>query len=193
LADEGYLYKSHISSGRIPTDKSYRLFVDRILERGLSYHFDFDDLFNDNIDNIHFFIRSLTKHISDMTKSFVMGYLVEDDFFWKDGLLEVIKEPEFNDRDYLLDFVNFLERLENDIDRLIEFKNNSGINVFIGEENPFPKAEKFAVIVSSCNLPKNGRSKKSIISVLGPKRMSYDRNIGLMISLLKELNKLEHG
>ena len=32
LEDEGYLMQPHTSAGRIPTDKGYRLFVDRIAQ-----------------------------------------------------------------------------------------------------------------------------------------------------------------
>ena len=30
LEDEGYIAQPHTSAGRIPTDKGYRLFVDRL-------------------------------------------------------------------------------------------------------------------------------------------------------------------
>ena len=33
LEDMGYLYQPHISAGRVPTDKTYRLFVDSLTER----------------------------------------------------------------------------------------------------------------------------------------------------------------
>jgi len=32
LAEEGYLYKPYISSGRIPTDKAWKFFIDTIFE-----------------------------------------------------------------------------------------------------------------------------------------------------------------
>ena len=33
LEDEGYIAQPHTSAGRIPTDKGYRLFVDRLSQR----------------------------------------------------------------------------------------------------------------------------------------------------------------
>ena len=32
LEEEGYIHQPHTSAGRIPTDKGYRLFVDRLAE-----------------------------------------------------------------------------------------------------------------------------------------------------------------
>ena len=36
LEDKGYLYHTHTSSGRIPTDRAYRAYVDRMMHRPLS-------------------------------------------------------------------------------------------------------------------------------------------------------------
>lgn len=33
LEDEGYIAQPHTSAGRIPTDKGYRLFVDKLMRR----------------------------------------------------------------------------------------------------------------------------------------------------------------
>jgi len=47
-----------------------------------------------------------------------------------------------------------------------------------------PKAKDFAVISSRYRLP-NGE--EGVISILGPKRMAYDKNISLINSLAEAL------
>jgi len=49
-----------------------------------------------------------------------------------------------------------------------------------------PKAKDFAVISSRYRLP-NGE--EGVISILGPKRMAYDKNISLITSLIKLIDK----
>ena len=190
LTDRGYLYQPHTSAGRVPTDKSYRFFVDNLLEKELKYPVDFEinkeKLFKKE-DDIFQIIQYLTRFIAKKTRMLTISYLLNEDFLWKEGWEEVLREPEFEKRDYVLSFTEFLERFENHIERYIkELKKDEGINVFIGEENPLPEAEDFSIIFSSCCLIKN---EKGIISILGPKRMPYKRNLELINSLIKELKE----
>src|SRR5690349_7562347 len=37
LEDGGYVHQPHTSAGRVPTDRAYRVFVDRLLERRMPF------------------------------------------------------------------------------------------------------------------------------------------------------------
>ena len=112
-----------------------------------------------------------------------MSYFEKEKIFWKEGWEEILKEPEFREEDYIMNFTKLLENFEKNIANL---KLNSGIKIYIGRENPFKKAKDFSIISSKCFLPDE---EEGIVSLLGPKRMNYDRNIGLMNSLVKLLEK----
>jgi transcriptional regulator of heat shock response len=181
LTDKGFLLQPHTSAGRIPTDKGYRLFVDELLgkepkESGV------EDWFESEVEDTFKFIQSLTRHIAEETRALTLSYLEKENLFWTEGWEEVLREPEFEERDFLINFTNFLKTFENHIG---ELKDNSNINVYIGKENPLPKAKDFAVISSRYRLP-NGE--EGVISILGPKRMEYDKNISLINSLVKLLD-----
>ncbi len=60
----------------------------------------------------------------------------------------------------------------------------SGVQVIIGKENKVVIAPEFSTIVSSINLHKK---KEGVVVILGPKRMAYDKNVGIMNSLIKLL------
>ena len=139
------------------------------------------DWLKNDLEDTFQFVQSLTKHVANMTKSLTLTYLEEENLFWKEGWEDVLKEPEFRERDCLLDFTNFLRNFENHIDDL---KTDSNINVCIGKENPLPKSKDFTVISSHYHLPQGGRG---IISIVGPKRMTYEKNINLINSLIKLL------
>ncbi len=182
LTDKSFLLQPHTSAGRVPTDKGYRFFVDNLLAKKTKSSAEVEDWFKDDIEDTFQFVQSLTKHIAEMTKTLALSYLENENFFWKEGWEDVLKEPEFEERDCLLNFTNFLRNFESHIE---ELKTDSDIiNVCIGKENALPKAKEFTVISFQYHLPGGG---KRIISILGPKRMAYDKNINLLNSLAEAL------
>jgi len=172
LTDNGYLCQPHTSAGRTPTDKGYRFFVDNLLEKELN-SFEMGDWFNDEIEDNIKFIQVLTKNLAQISGALVLSYLEKKKVFWREGWEEILKEPEFGEKDFAVNFAEFLENFENDIEN---FKINSGIKIYIGKENPLKRAKDFSLISSRCHL----LNEDGIICLLGPKRMAYDKNISLI-------------
>ncbi len=181
LTNKGFLLQPHTSAGRVPTDKGYRFFVNNLLEEKSKYPNNIEKWFEGEIGGTFQFIQSLTKHIAETTGTLTLGYLEKENFFWKEGWETILRAPEFEEKGYLLNFTNFLTNLEKHIE---ELETGPDVNVYIGKENPLPKSKDFSVISSHYHLP-NGE--KGIISILGPKRMAYDKNISLISSLIKLL------
>ena len=183
LTDKGYLCQPHTSAGRVPTDRGYRFFVDDLLEKQFKDLKETEKWFEEEIKDEIKFIQSLTKSLAVYSQVLTFSYLEEEKIFWKEGWEEVLRRPEFEEKDYLFNFTNFLEDFEKGIEG---FKINSGIKIYIGKESPWKSAKDFSIISTKCYLPEK---KKGIISLLGPKRMDYDKNIGLINSLIKILEK----
>ena len=178
LTDKGFLCQPHTSAGRVPTDKGYRFFVDNLLEKEFE-DFEIGDWFNNEIEDNIKFIQVLTKNLAQISGALVLSYLEKEKVFWREGWEEILKEPEFGEKDFAVNFAEFLENFENDIEN---FEVNSGIKIYIGKENPLKRAKDFSLISSRCHL----LNEDGIICLLGPKRMAYDKNI----SLINSLNKL---
>lgn len=190
LTDKGFLSQPHTSAGRIPTDKGYRFFVNNLLNK----ESDNKDMALANNEGPAFakasarqgdnfkFIQSLTRHLAEQTRALALNYVEDEDIFWKEGWEEVLREPEFEERDNIIDFTKLLENLEQHIG---DIKKESGLSVYIGGENSYPKAKNFTVISSHYHLPSG---EKGVISIIGPKRMEYDKNINLINSLKKLLD-----
>ncbi len=181
LTDKGYLYQPHTSAGRAPTDQGYRFFVDRLIEKGVSSFDRINDWFQEEIGVTKEikFLQRLTKNLAHLSHVFVLSYFEKEKIFWKEGWEEILKTPEFTQLECIINFMEFLENFEKNIENL---KINSGIKVLIGKENPFKKANDFSIISSRCCLLDGSQT---IISLLGPKRMNYSRNIRLINSLTK--------
>lgn len=185
LTDFGFLFQPHTSSGRVPTDKGYRLYVDELLnkefleESGLF----FDDLVEKEMKDTFRLLSLATKSLAENSSTLALSHLLGEKTSWKEGWELVIQEPEFREERFAVSFRDFLQHFEEEIE---DFKIESGINVYIGRENPFPKARDFSLIISKCSLP---HKEKGVLAILGPKRMSYQRNINSMNSLLRILDR----
>jgi len=185
LTDKGYLLQPHTSAGRIPTDKSYRFFVDNLLNRGFSINErveEIEEIFREE-DDVFRLASRLTKFLAEETSSLAILNLPERDFIFKEGWEELLKEPELFERDFFSDFAKAIEQFDQSFK---DFEFNSGIKVYIGKESRVPKAKNLSVISAKCRLP---NKEKATLTILGPKRMNYDKNINLVHSLTKFLEK----
>ncbi|MFC1789611.1 hypothetical protein ACFLYY_01390 [Patescibacteria group bacterium] len=188
LTDKGFLLQPHTSAGRVPTDKGYRVFVNNLLGKKETKEVKKEtkiEKWSESSDDDHFkFIQSLTRQLAEETKSLVLNYIENEDIFWKEGWEEVFKAPEFGERDNIIDFAKLLKNFETHIE---ELETEPGVRVYIGKENSFPKAKNFTVITSRYHLPGGERG---IISIFGPKRMAYEKNISSINSLMRLFDNL---
>src|SRR3989344_6433973 len=153
LTEEWYLEQPHTSSGRVPTDRGYRLFVDEGLEKyadeeGMEAEADFSDLALAYYQNI----------------------------LWKEGWESVLRAPEFAQNEVLVNFTKFLLDVEQNIRGA---KMDKAVEIYIGKENPFSRVGDFSMIMCECDF---ARGQNGFVAIVGPKRMPYHRNIGLMHS-----------
>jgi len=184
LTDKGFLYQPHTSAGRVPTDRGYRFFVNDLIEKGFfgeDYNLEIEKWVDEEISGTIRFVQSITKSLALASSALALSYLPEERILWKEGWEEILQEPEVEGKNFISNFFKLLENFENNIKDL---KINSGIKIYIGRENPFPKANDFSIICSRCYFP---TGKKAVVSLLGPKRMDYNRNIGLINCLTKLL------
>jgi len=206
LTDKGFLSQPHTSAGRMPTDRGYRFFVDSLLDKGISDFedvFEIEKMFKEEKEDILRFASHLSKFLAETSSNLATIHLPEKDFFFKEGWEEIFEEPEFKEQNLIFGFTRLLENFEKNIENLkvnskseLPFMEKKGkkrtlssspIKVYIGKENPFSKSKDFSIISSKCILPDE---EQVIISLLGPKRMDYDRNISLINSLIQILEKL---
>lgn len=191
LTEQGYLFQPHTSAGRIPTDKGYRFYVDELLEEEF---LDFDDKkffekfkkIEKEIEDSLKFVQVITQTLASVSSNLALGYLSEKDFLWKEGWGEIFREPEFRNSDFCSRFIKMVNDFEKEIKEFSQ-GNFSIPKIYIGKENPIPKSKEFSMIISRCPIPQ--LKEGVILTILGPKRMAYQKNIGLMNSLIKLLAK----
>jgi len=170
LTKKGYLYQPHTSAGRLPTDKGYRYFVDRLMEK------DFSTAWQKEVEASLEFIREMTEFLAEESSNLALGYLSEERILWKEGWTDVFREPEFSRAGYVASFIKALDDLERNIAK-IDFPRE--VHVYIGRESPLGRSRDFSLITLGFG--------QGIFGLLGPKRMSYDKNISLLIDLCRKI------
>jgi len=176
LTDLGYLVQPHTSAGRMPTDKGYRFYVDNLNSKTKAGGFN-----QIEVEDSFKFFQHLTQKIAELTSALTLTYFPAEDIVFKEGWDEIFKEPEFEDSAFIAKFMEAVQDCEKHID---EVKNVDDPQVFIGKENKMVQAPEFSTIVSKIRLP---QKKEGVVVILGPKRMAYDKNVGIMNSLIKLL------
>ena len=71
LEKDGYLTQVHHSSGRVPTDKGYRLYVDGVVQRGVSTN-NVQSLFQNDIQLIGHNVQQIVGQVTNL-----MGNLID--------------------------------------------------------------------------------------------------------------------
>lgn len=180
LSEHGYLEQPHTSAGRIPTDRGYRFFVDEamaqdppIREEEVVERQEIQQKIRDHMELAQAASRSLAEASSNLT----VVYFPERRLLWKEGWEELLRAPEFETREPIQNFMNFLVDVEKGIRK---FHSEKLVEIYIGEENPFSKEKDFSIMISAYSFPKK---QTGIMALMGPKRMAYQKNIGLLNSL----------
>ncbi len=187
LVEEGYLEQPHSSAGRVPSDKGYRYFVNKILGKRPPPRQQIKEkvqrMERRMKDEIRF-LRELTCLLAGLSSSLTYSYLTDKDLYWKEGFEETLLYPEFEDIERLHSFLDLTKKFEKQLQKRFSNKiENNEIKVYIGKENPF-QIKDFSILISKCRLSKD---RQAIVALLGPKRMAYDKNISLINSLVKLL------
>lgn len=173
LTNQGYLYQPHTSAGRVPTDKGYRFFVDKLLGQ----------IRSSNIGGLRssrehlgvFLMREITRFLAEESSDLAVGYSTVDKIFWKEGWQDIFEEPEFEEPGLAAAFARMIDDFEESVDAMLLHQTK----VYIGRENPFSKTQDFSIILSGFG--------DGVFAILGPKRMSYDKNINLIQTIWQKI------
>jgi heat-inducible transcriptional repressor len=93
---------------------------------------------------------------------------------FRDGVREVLSQPEFSRSERLLDIIDILEQRTLSSAIPIRQLGEDGVSVVIGEENTHESLRECSVVVARYGTP-GGPS--GVVAVLGPTRMRYSRTI----------------
>lgn len=183
LEDEGYIVQPHTSAGRIPTDKGYRWYVNRLIVRDITER-KLEALagqYRELTQNPDGSVPSAARMLSSLTKMLAVSGLRNGRGVYEFGFSRLFDMPEGDNLEAVREITQIADSLD---DHIQEFADASRENVavFIGEENPTHTAHHTSVLARSVTLP-NGE--EVVLLVLGPKRMSYNKHVPLLDAMAR--------
>lgn len=183
LESDGYLYQPHISSGRIPTDKGYRFFVETIMEdRELSREEQRSlqkELLQLRAKNIRL-SRTTAKLLSALSGNVGLSGVVSKDKeeFYEFGLPKLLEGvTEQGEIDEVCRLAEVLDLIDEKVDVLLSQMKDGETRIFIGKENPIRGISGYSMVVSPYTSKEGDRG---VIALIGPKRMEYAKNKSLI-------------
>lgn len=188
LEDLGLITQPHTSAGRIPTDKGYRFYVNRLTEQNENEQLLLNS--NNSKDNFLRGFRAISSRVSaqndraDQAIRSAVDSLVEltgnlglatiGDQLYINGIYNLFSQPEFESGEAVQSVAQLLDNLD---PWLREVAPNEPLNVYIGSENPIGKSSGASLIISKFESP---FSENSYIGVLGPTRQNYGKVVRLV-------------
>ena len=173
LLDEGFLDMMHTSSGRVPTSRAYRIFLEQLMDehefpvlqevalkqRLWPVRFDMNKMLLESV-----------RGLSDITSLMAIA-TTSDGFVYHSGVVNILDHPEFWNIDtaksalYMVEKYELLEKLF----QKVSFSPRE-IKYLIGEELGNENLTNVALVFAPYQVGKNS----GFLGVLGPSRMDYE-------------------
>jgi len=170
LENQGFILQPHTSAGRIPTEKGYLYYVEKLIKikpidkKTQKY---LKGMFSDERP-----LKNLAKGVAENSHLAVfLGY--EDKDYFYTGLSNLFGQPEFFTHELVYDISEVVDHLDEVIYNIFDevFEEPQ---IFIGSNNPFGK------FCSTVLAKFKSKKRKGLLGILGPTRMDYQNNLALI-------------
>ena len=185
LEKMGYISQPHTSSGRVPTDKGFRYFVNQLMDRVKLSVKEQDYLKRElvKLQMAHIEMsRRLAKLLSEYSNQASFAIFPEE--VSTVGLSNILDNPALPAED-AKEIAEFFDNIDEHAQQIMSDYGGKGKpQTFIGKEIQLSKKSDYSMIVSGLQLPSG---KKGVIGLVGPKSMKYEKNLTLMEYIAKLL------
>lgn len=196
LEGQGYVRQPHTSAGRVPTDRGYRSYVDRllevrrpsrplfILEERLRHQAGMAPLLDDLLAAASHMLSHECHHVG-----FAMG--PDADLrrpLYVKGMSSLLDYEMTAGLDFSLASLRNLLRIIEEKHRLMrllgEYIDGAGLKVVIGAENRSPDLRECSLVAATYG----DGDRKGTVGILGPTRMRYSRAISLVDAMAQAVS-----
>lgn len=166
-----YIMQPHTSSGRLPTEKGYKYFIENLMpvytlsrKEGL----DLTEALKQSNEE-HRAVKSLAKIVAEMAQNAAVVGIGSHDSYYT-GLSNLFAQPEFKDWNRIVSLSDVLDKMDEVLAKLrsVRFEQPT---VLIGADCPFGSLCGSVVV----SLPPG-----YMIGILGPMRMDYAQATAIM-------------
>lgn len=190
LMELGLLEKSHISSGRFPTDQALRMYVSNLLgSSSLNPMITVEirqGIFRDRFSK-ETVIDSILKIVSDETESVAFVVINDISRYW--GVSNLFKYEELHSWDKLQRIMNILEDT-NFLKNMMRKYSGSGVSLVIGEESGVKGLGECAMVFTQLPF---WDTNNAHIGVIGSKRMDYAKSVPALREVQSSMRNVMKG
>jgi heat-inducible transcriptional repressor len=172
LTELGYLKKSHISSGRIPTSTGLKFYVKQLMkekELSVTEEVALKEKVWDLREQERKFLQEVTKTLADRTKALAITTTSEGDMFCA-GYANILDMPEFLDIDLTKTLLSAIDEFECMNSIFSGQLDDDDIHVLLGDELGPRLNGPYGFIYTKYETPMHLVGE---IGVLGPSRLNY--------------------
>lgn len=167
----GYLNKPHTSSGRIPSSKALKFYINELMkekEMSVAEEVEAKEKVWDSRNTEDRFLREITKSLAEKTGTLAVT-TTDDGSIYYAGYSRILEMPEFYDIDITKNFLNILDNFTylDSVNRKIE----TGVGIFMGEDLEEEVLKPYSFVFSRFHTRGNISGS---IGIMGPCRLRYD-------------------
>lgn len=171
LEETGYIKHPYTSSGRVPTEIAYNLYIENLGEKKLS------DIETENFtkllknkDELNF--KQVAKELAKVSNNAVFWAFHQNNLYYT-GISNLLSQPEFCQTESIYDISKIIDRVDEIINNIFN-KLKDGPQIFLGSTNPF--GDFCGTILAKYKFKNN----IGLFGILGPIRMDYKKNLALI-------------
>jgi heat-inducible transcriptional repressor len=180
LIKGGFLKQLHTSSGRVPTPKAMKLYIDQLMEEkqmSLAEEVKAKEDVDKGKGDIDKLMNEATHALAQQTGSLAVAAVDSYDKIWHAGYANVFQNPEFADMILCESLFSMIDEVER-INDLMFRRTDSGslLDVMFGEELSWPHLSPVSIVTTHFNV----YGKKGALGIVGPARLSYPRVVPIL-------------
>ena len=189
LEEMGYLYHPHTSSGRVPSDKAYRLYVNSLMDKYELAQNEKQRIkreLNAHMAELERTVLRASEILSEITNltSFATLEDMQDISLFLRGMTRIFAHPEYNTIERARSFLEMVDNRETLANELMARKE--GLTIRIGDENSDRIIPGTSIITATYRV--DGR-KVGQLGVIGPTRMKYSEISGVIDYMSRNLDR----
>lgn len=190
LEGAGYIEQPHTSSGRIPTDRGYRYYVDHLMkEREVTPKE--EEYIKKSLsptvleveEALHQTARILSHTLEYATIAVNIG---SHHRIFSAGFASLLHQPEFRRLEQAQQVLDLLEKEELITEMIEEYAGTNEVTIKIGRENKYSQMKDYSVMVASYEFGKE----RGGLGIIGPTRMFYNKALRVIKFVVRELRKI---
>lgn len=177
LTKNGYLRQPHTSSGRTPTPRAMKFYINQLMDENqmsVAEEVKAKEGLTRGRDDIGRVLDEATHELAQITKTLCVAAIGDDDRVWHSGYANVFMSPEFANIETTASIFALIEEFRKLHELFFErMTGATSVEVIFGEELGWPDLYPIGVVGTQFDI----LGKRGALGVIGPARLPYSRII----------------